>query len=72
MRRSQRFLLSTLLLGTLVAGSRAEEIGSVDTVFKFLGPNHKIVVDAFDDPKVTGVTCYLSRSDTATLVENFR
>jgi CreA protein len=40
----------------------AEEIGSVSTVFKMLGPNDKIVVEAFDDPKVDGVTCYLSRA----------
>jgi len=42
----------------------AEQIGEVDTVFKLLGPNHKIVVEAFDDPKVEGVTCYLSRAKT--------
>ena len=42
----------------------AEEIGSVDTVFKFLGSNHKIIVEAFDDPKVPGVTCHLSRAKT--------
>ena len=64
MRRSQSLLLSGLLFGALAGGSHADEIGSVDTVFKFLGPNHKIVVDAFDDPKVAGVTCYLSRSQT--------
>ncbi len=29
-----------------------------------LGPNDKIVVEAFDDPKVEGVTCYLSRAKT--------
>lgn len=40
----------------------AEEIGSVDTVFKFLGPNHKIVIEAFEDPQVPGATCYLSRA----------
>ena len=40
----------------------AEEIGSVSTVFKLLGPNDKIVVEAFDDPKVDGVTCHLSRA----------
>jgi len=40
----------------------AEEIGSVDTVFKFIGPNHKIVVEAFDDPLIKGATCYLSRA----------
>ena len=43
----------------LLAGSQmaqAEQIGSVDTVFKFLGPDHKIVVEAFDDPDVQNVT----------------
>jgi CreA protein len=56
-------LLSSALLwtGTLVA---AEPIGEVDTVFKFIGPDHKIVVDAYDDPKVGGVTCYVSRAKT--------
>ena len=43
---------------------RAEQIGAVDTVFILIGPDHKIVVDAFDDPKVTGVTCYVSRAKT--------
>ena len=47
---------------TIVSASQAEEIGSVDTEFKFLGPDHKIVVEAFDDPKIEGITCYLSRS----------
>jgi CreA protein len=42
----------------------AEEIGDVSTAFKLIGPNHKIVVEVFDDPKVTGVSCYLSRSKT--------
>jgi CreA protein len=40
----------------------SEEIGSVDTVFKLIGPNHKIVVEAFDDPGVTGVTCHVARA----------
>lgn len=54
-----------LLLGLgMPAIAAAEEIGSVDTVFKWLGPNHRIVVEAFDDPKVEGVTCYLSRAKT--------
>ncbi|MCQ4270665.1 CreA family protein [Pseudomonas kuykendallii] len=42
----------------------AEQIGEVATVFKWVGPNDKIVVEAFDDPKVEGVTCYLSRAKT--------
>jgi CreA protein len=43
---------------------RADAIGSVDTVFKLIGPDHKIVVDAYDDPRVGGVTCYVSRAKT--------
>ena len=58
----------TLILTTLLflAGNaaQAEEIGSVDTVFKVFGPDHKIVVEAFDDPDVKNVTCYISRAKT--------
>jgi CreA protein len=50
------FAAISLLCGTAVA----EEIGAVDTAFKLLGANHKIVIEAFDDPKVDGVTCFLS------------
>lgn len=39
-----------------------QPIGEVDTAFKLIGPDHKIVVEAFDDPKVAGITCYVSRS----------
>ncbi len=46
------------------AAARAEPVGEVDTVFKLIGPDHKIVVDAYDDPKVGGVTCYVSRAKT--------
>ena len=58
-----RKLVSLLLLST-AAAVHAEPIGSVDTVFKFIGPDHKIVVDAYDDPRVGGVTCYVSRAKT--------
>jgi len=52
-----------LLLGAGQA-AQAEQIGSVDTVFKVFGPDHKIVVEAFDDPDVKNVTCYISRAKT--------
>jgi CreA protein len=51
-------------LAALVGLARGEEIGSVDTVFKFIGPDHKIVIEAFDDPLVQGVSCYVSRAKT--------
>ncbi|MDU4095546.1 MAG: protein CreA [Pantoea sp.] len=59
----KKFLIMTM--ATLFsAGVTAEEIGSVDTVFKMFGPDHKIVVEAFDDPDVKNVTCYVSRAKT--------
>ena len=42
----------------------AEDIGSIDTAFKLVGSNHKVVVEVFDDPKVQGVSCYVSRAKT--------
>jgi CreA protein len=38
--------------------------GSVSTQFRWLGPNDKIVIDGFDDPKVQGVACHISRAQT--------
>lgn len=38
--------------------------GSISTHFRWLGPNDKIVVDGFDDPKVRGVACHISRAQT--------
>ncbi|MDB5799442.1 MAG: hypothetical protein JWL63_381 [Rhodocyclales bacterium] len=55
-------LAAMLLVATLSA--RAETIGDVSTTFKLIGPNHKVVVEVFDDPKVGGVSCYLSRAKT--------
>ena len=60
--RVMKGLLGLLLAMPLLAS--AEEIGQVSTVFKFVGPNDRIVVEAFDDPKVDGVTCYVSRAKT--------
>lgn len=59
-----RALIVTLATFMLTPVALAEEIGSVDTVFKIFGPDHKIVVEAFDDPDVKNVTCYISRAKT--------
>ena len=56
-----KVLLSFLIS---ISFSSAEEVGRVDTAFKLLGANHSIVIEAFDDPKVTGVACHLSRAKT--------
>ena len=58
-----KYLLLLSLLALSVSAN-AQRIGEVDTVFKFIGPDHKIVVEAYDDPEVKGVTCYVSRAKT--------
>lgn len=60
-------LSAVILIAPLICLShsvQADEIGSVDTKFKWTGPDDKIVVEAFDDPDVEGVACYLSRAKT--------
>ena len=58
-------LLIVVLLGLWIF-SRPERgtTGSVSTKFRLFGPNDKIVVDGFDDPKVEGVACHISRAQT--------
>jgi CreA protein len=56
--------LSPLLALAVCAAAHAEPIGDVDTAFQWIGPDHKVVVDAYDDPKVAGVTCYVSHAKT--------
>ncbi|TMH29148.1 MAG: hypothetical protein E6H58_16550 [Betaproteobacteria bacterium] len=57
-----KLVLLALLSFAAVAG--AEQLGEVNTVFKLIGPDHKIIVEAYDDPKVGGVTCHVSRAKT--------
>ena len=59
-----RSLALSLALAALAPAAAAEAVGEVDTVFKLIGPDHKIVVEAYDDPEVRGVTCYVSRAKT--------
>lgn len=58
------FFAAALLLAPLAAPAAAEEVGEVTTAIKILGANHRIVVEAFDDPEVEGVSCWLSRART--------
>jgi Uncharacterized protein conserved in bacteria len=43
---------------------QAEEIGCLSTTFRFIGANDKVCVEAFDDPKIPGVSCHISRART--------
>lgn len=53
-------IVAALLLS---AACSREQIGSVNTSFRITGSD-KVVIEAFDDPRVGGVTCYVSRART--------
>ncbi|MEY2954392.1 MAG: hypothetical protein RLZZ401_2479 [Pseudomonadota bacterium] len=57
----------TLALAATCIAAQAEQIGAVDTAFQWIGPDHKIVVEAYDDPQVQGITCFVSRAKTGGL-----
>lgn len=62
---SPRTIVFMLLLAA--ASAAADEVGCVSTVFKWMGPNDKICIDSFRDPKVDGVVCHVSRARTGGL-----
>ena len=67
MRQLSFGLVALLAIGGAAAASAADEparIGDVSTTFRLLGANDKIVVDRYDDPRVGGVSCYVSRAET--------
>jgi len=74
MHKTLRTPLLGCVLGlgfALASPAHAEQVGEVDTAFKLIGPDHKIVIEAYDDPKVGGVTCYVSRAKTGGLAGAF-
>jgi CreA protein len=55
---------AALLAGMTLPAFGQTRIDSINTNFRWLGPDDKIVVDRYDDPKVPNVSCYLSRAET--------
>ena len=62
--RRPRAAAAALLLAAHGAWAAGEKIGTVDTAFQWIGRDHDILVEAYDDPAVQGVTCYVSRART--------
>ena len=63
--RAAAALLSIAVLAggaTVAHAASGEKIGTVDTAFQWIGRDHDIIVEAYDDPGVHGVTCYVSRA----------
>jgi CreA protein len=58
-------LVFALALTCLAGAAQAQTtIGSVSTNFRLIGPNDKVVIERFDDPKVANVSCYASFAQT--------
>jgi catabolite regulation protein CreA len=47
-----------------IASIKPYEIGSVDTAFQRVGPDHHIEIGAVPDPKIEGISCFYSRART--------
>lgn len=59
-------VLATLVCLAVVSAcgdGSGEELGKVDTRFRLLSPDDNIRIEAFPDPKVDGIVCYLSRAE---------
>jgi CreA protein len=56
--------LALLVATPALAADGPTRIGSVDTTFRLVGRNDRVVVDRYDDPRVDGVSCYVSRAET--------
>jgi len=59
-----RFALTLLIATSVYFPAHAELVGEVNTVFRLIGKDDRVVMEAYDDPKVQGVTCYVSRART--------
>lgn len=60
-------LAALALLALPLAAQAQTRVGEVSTTFRLVGPNDKVLVERYDDPKVDGVSCYVSRADTGGL-----
>jgi CreA protein len=57
-------LIIALLVASTISGQSQTRIDAISTTFRWIGPNDKIVIERYDDPKVANVSCYMSRADT--------
>src|SRR5216684_2627616 len=57
-----------VVIGSAAALASCEQkrhmVSSVNTEFKLIGPDHKIVIESYDDPKIDGITVFISKSQT--------
>lgn len=68
--RVMRHLFGLLCFLVPIAAA-AEDIGCVTTEWRLIGADHRICVEAFDDPEVPGVACHLSQARTGGIAGSF-
>lgn len=56
--------LQFLLVFIVAPAVCAEDVGCTSTTFRIFGANDKVCVQAFDDPRVSGVSCHVSQART--------
>ncbi|CAG4890821.1 CreA family protein [Paraburkholderia gardini] len=61
--RASFMAVSAAWLAGVAPLAHSEEVGSVNTNFHLTGSD-RVVVEAYDDPDVAGITCYVSRART--------
>jgi CreA protein len=61
--RALALSLVSLIAITIPADAQIR-IDAINTNFRWLGPDDKIVIERYDDPKVANVSCYMSRAQT--------
>jgi CreA protein len=59
-----RYLMVIMFVALPWMARGETRIDAINTNFRWLGPDDKIVIDRYDDPKVANVSCYLSRAET--------
>jgi len=63
MEKIMGVLVAAAALGLSASGMASpDDLACVSTTFNLLSPNDKVCVGDFDDPKVPGVTCFISRA----------
>ncbi|HQT64599.1 MAG: hypothetical protein B7Z75_05505 [Acidocella sp. 20-57-95] len=60
----KRLIAAAVIAAFATPALADQQIGSVSTNFRLVGPNDKVVVQRLDDPKVPNVECYASFAQT--------
>jgi CreA protein len=60
--QATRLAIVFCMLFVAIGIAEADDVGCLDTIFKLLSPNDSVCVSAFEDPRVSGVTCHISQA----------